>query len=243
FQSFNTLVDRIKVDVVRRSRLVEENPDEFDSFFYEALLSWKDMNLTKHFKAFLREMTPLAKTLPSIIYHKDQIVDVLEKHLQVENSTALDALLDLVTKLAKDLEGEFYPYFSRLFSAMLPLVHHRDVRLLENLFNAIAYLFKYLARQILPDLSSTFTLISSLLGEDHKQKPYIRHFTAEAFAFLLRKTRGKDFANITQHILTSLRENPSEQYIEGLAMLFFECMKVKKKKKIWIIKYWVGKIR
>ena len=94
FQSFNTLVDRIKVDVVRRSRLVEENPDEFDSFFYEALLSWKDMNLTKHFKVFLREMTPLAKTLPSIIYHKEQIVDVLEKHLQVENSTALDALLE-----------------------------------------------------------------------------------------------------------------------------------------------------
>ena len=69
------------------------------------------------------------------------------------------------------------------------------------------------------------------MGEDHKQKPYIRHFTAEAFAFLLRKTRGKDFANITQHILTSLRENPSEQYIEGLAMLFFECMKVKKNNK------------
>ncbi|KAI9252331.1 hypothetical protein BDA99DRAFT_563365 [Phascolomyces articulosus] len=225
FQSFNTLVDRIKVDVVRRSRLVEEDPDEYDSFFYQALLSWKDMNLTRHFTTFQREMTPLAKTLPSIIYHKDQIVDVLEKHLQVKDSTALDALLDLVTKLAKDLEGEFYPYFPRLFSAMLPLVHHRDVRLLENLFNAIAYLFKYLARQILPDLSSTFTLISSLLGEDHKQKPYIRHFTAEAFAFLLRKTRGKEFAAITQHILESLRENPSEQYIEGLAMLFFECMK------------------
>ncbi|KAI8146751.1 armadillo-type protein [Fennellomyces sp. T-0311] len=225
FQSFNTLVDRIKVDVVRRSRLVDEDPDEFDSFFYQALLSWKDLNMTKHFTTFQREMTPLAKTLPSIIYHKDQIVNVLEKHLQVQDSMALDALLDLVTKLAKDLEGEFYPYFPRLFAAMLPIVYSRDFRILECLFNAIAYLFKYLARQILPDLCSTFSLISRLLGEDHKQKPYIRHFTAEAFAFLLRKTRGKDFAKITQHILASLRENPSEQYIEGLAMLFFECMK------------------
>jgi hypothetical protein len=37
----------------------------------------------------------------------------------------------LVTKLAKDLEGEFYPYYTRMLSCTIPLVYHQDIKLLE----------------------------------------------------------------------------------------------------------------
>ncbi|KAI8994575.1 armadillo-type protein [Pilobolus umbonatus] len=225
YQNFKTRVERIKVDIVRRSGIIDDEPDEHGSFFYEALLGWKDLNMTTHFKEFAREITPLVKSLPSIIHHKDTIVDILEKHLKVKDSLALDGLLDLVTKLAKDLEGEFYPYYPRLLSCIIPLVYHQDIKLLENVFNCIAYLFKFLSRQILPDLKSTFYLLSKLLGEDNQTKPYIRHFTAEAFAFLLRKTRGEDLSKIITVILDSLKADPSEQYEEGLAMLFFEAFR------------------
>ncbi|KAF7724248.1 U3 snoRNP protein [Apophysomyces ossiformis] len=162
FQSFNSRVDSLKVDIVRRSRLVEEDPDSHGSFFNEALESWKELNLTRHFSIFAREITPYAKSLPSIVYHKEKIVEILEKHLKVPESMALDGLLEKLSKL---------------------------------------------------------------LGEDHKSKPYIRHFTAEAFAFLLRKARGKDLEDIVRHILASLRSNATKEYEEGLAMLFFECIK------------------
>lgn len=82
------------MDVVRRSRLVEDEPDEHGSFFYEALESWKDLNMTRHFKNFIKEITPLVKSLPSIIHHKDTIVDILEKHLKVKDSMAYDGLLE-----------------------------------------------------------------------------------------------------------------------------------------------------
>jgi U3 small nucleolar RNA-associated protein 20 len=65
-----------------------------------------------------------------------------------------------------------------------------------------------------------------MLGEDNQAKPYVRHFTAEAFAFLMRKARGDDLNKIVKCILDSLRSNPSKEYEEGLAMLFFECIKV-----------------
>ncbi|KAG0957866.1 hypothetical protein G6F61_002202 [Rhizopus arrhizus] len=204
YQSFKSRVDRIKVDVVRRSRLVEDEPDEHGSFFYEALESWKDLNMTRHFKNFIREISPLVKSLPSIIHHKDTIVDILEKHLKVKDSMAYDGLLDLVTKLAKDLEGEFYPYYPRLLSCILPLVYHRDIKLLEVCFSF---------------------LLAKLLGEDNQGKPYVRKFTAEAFAFLLRKTRGAELTKIVECILNSLKEVPSKEYEEGLAMLFFEAIK------------------
>lgn len=71
-----------------------------------------------------------------------------------------------------------------------------------------------------------FSLLAPLLGEDNQAKPYVRHFTAEAFAFLLRKARGEDLTKIVKHMLTALRAEPTEQFEEGLAMLFFESIKV-----------------
>jgi U3 small nucleolar RNA-associated protein 20 len=52
--------------------------------------------MTRNFKDFAREMTPLVKSLPSIIHHKDEIVNILEKHLKVKDSLALDGLLEYV---------------------------------------------------------------------------------------------------------------------------------------------------
>lgn len=79
---------------MRKSRIVEEDPDTHDSFFYGSLLSWKELNLTRHFKNFAAEIAPLCRTLPSIVYHKDKIVDVIVKHLQVPESMALDGILE-----------------------------------------------------------------------------------------------------------------------------------------------------
>lgn len=49
-------------------------------------------------------------------------------------NTVLTLLSSLVTKLAKDLEGEFYPYYTRMLSCALPLVYHQDIKLLEVCF-------------------------------------------------------------------------------------------------------------
>ena len=70
------------------------------------------------------------------------------------------------------------------------------------------------------------SLLAKLLGEDNQTKPYIRHFTAEAFAFLLRKTRGADLSKAVKCILDTLKAEPSVEFEEGLAMLFFESIKV-----------------
>lgn len=70
-----------------------------------------------------------------------------------------------------------------------------------------------------------YRLLAPLLGQEH-QKPYIRHFAAEAFAFLIRKMRGKDLADIVRLMLQSLQQSPTEEYVEGLAMVFFEAVKV-----------------
>lgn len=73
---------------------MEEDPELRDSFFYESLEEWKELNQTKHFTVFFKEILPLVKSFPLIIHHKEKIVDILEKHIKVPDSMALDALLE-----------------------------------------------------------------------------------------------------------------------------------------------------
>lgn len=82
------------MDVVRRARLVEDEIEENQSFFNESLQSWKELNLSKQFTLFAREIQPYVKSLASIIHYKDKIVDILEKYLKDRNSLALDGLLE-----------------------------------------------------------------------------------------------------------------------------------------------------
>ena len=63
-----------------------------------------------------------------------------------------------------------------------------------------------------------------LLGKDQHVRAHIRRYTAEAFAFLMRKARKEKLSDLIKHILQSLLENGTEEYIEGLSMLFFESM-------------------
>ncbi|CAG8656331.1 14206_t:CDS:10, partial [Dentiscutata erythropus] len=220
YQPFNVLVENLKIDITHTATK-EQEPEGFGSFFYESLESWKELNLSTHFKIFVREVSEYCQSLPQLIYHKEKIIQILEKHLQVEDSLALEPLLDLVTKLSRDLEIDFYPFFERIFGAIIPLTRLRDVKILEWTFKCIAYLFKYLFNQIIGDLCTTYRLIAPLLGEEY-QKPYVRRFAAEAFAFLLRHAHAENLAQIINYIVDSFSESPTDAYCEGLSILCYE---------------------
>ncbi|CAI2171430.1 13286_t:CDS:10 [Funneliformis geosporum] len=227
YQTFNLRVKSIKIDVSRRDKNTQEEPEALGSFFQESLESWKELNLTMNFAIFVREVSEYCQSLPQLLYHKEKVVEILEKHLKVEDSLALEPLLDLITKFAKDIEIEFYSYFERIFACIVPLTKHRDVNTLECTFNCIAYLFKYLIKQIIVNLCPTYRLIAPLLGKEF-QKPYIQRFAAESFAFLLRKAQNNNLTEIVNYIIDSAYEPSSEIYCRGLSMLFSEAAKSSK---------------
>lgn len=71
---------------------------DLGSFFQESLESWKEFNLTRHFAIFVCEVSEYCQSLPQLLYHKEKIVEILERNLKVEDSLALEPLLELVTK-------------------------------------------------------------------------------------------------------------------------------------------------
>ncbi|KAK9695959.1 U3 snoRNP protein [Basidiobolus ranarum] len=156
YQPFKSRVEKLHIDIVHRVRPVTEEPEDADTFFNEALQSWKELNCTTNFAEFYVKVEKHTQSLAQLLYHKENVIDILEEHLKVEDSLALEPLLNLVTMLAKDLQEEFFPYYERMLACIIPLVKHKDVNILEWSFNAIAYLFKYLSKQLVVDLRPTF---------------------------------------------------------------------------------------
>lgn len=91
------------------------------------------------------------------------------------------------------------------------------------IYNSIAYLFKYLSPQLIQDPLPTFKVLQPQLAD---KRHYIRSFSAEAYAFLLRKVKLSDLMRIFSDIVDDLRRVGSTDYCDGICVLFFEVCKV-----------------
>lgn len=153
FQSFAQRIAKIKIDVVRQ--IGEERkqiPDEEqDTFFREALAKWTELNCTQDFVNFNREVKGLVQNLKQLLFHKDEVLNIISKHIKILKSNCLDALLDLLAQLARDLQYEIYPHFEVIFKILTKLLYSHDAAIIENTFVCLAYIFKYLWRYMLDD--------------------------------------------------------------------------------------------
>ncbi|KAI8489052.1 U3 snoRNP protein [Branchiostoma belcheri] len=95
----------------------------------------------------------------------------------------------------------------------------QDTDLIEWTFTCLLYLFKFLWRHLVRDITQVYSLFCPLLGKDHK--PHIRNFAAESFAFLMRKVR--DPSDFFDFIFRDLAENPDRS--SGVGRLLFEMLK------------------
>ncbi|CAG8452160.1 712_t:CDS:2 [Ambispora gerdemannii] len=227
FKSFLARIENIDINVRKLGKRKTEELEyegEVSSFFKESLESWRELNLTANFCAFVREVYALSGTLVQVVHHAEEIVVLLKKHLQIENNMAIEPLLSLTVNLAKDLGEDFYPHYASVLTVVLRLAKQRDADVLEWTFNCVAYLFKLLVKPITKDLKTTHNLLAPLLGEEHHEV-FIRKFSAQAFSFLLRKVSGSDLEDFFQYMFQSLKDQPTQEYYEGLSMLYHETIK------------------
>ncbi|KAJ3068043.1 U3 snoRNP protein, partial [Rhizoclosmatium hyalinum] len=227
FQTFTDRLKTIKIDPIHRViannvGIHASNSDAVECFFVDGISHWQDLNMTAEFTAFRREVYHKAQSLELVLYHQKEIVELIIKYLEIPKSGAAEPLLNLVTLLARDLQEEFFPYFPSVLKSILTLIHKSDAKLLEAIFNSIAYLFKYLSREVSEDVLPTFQIFETVM-QDHRH--YIRQFGAEAFGFIIRKIQGEKLTALFKYMIKSLHRNPSWTYSEGVAILMFETLK------------------
>ncbi|KAJ2888976.1 U3 snoRNP protein [Coemansia asiatica] len=227
FKSFKQRADEIEINVARRLVRDFEEPEDNESYFAECVSKQGELNCTGEYTEFYNRIKNYHQSLAQVLYHKDEIISVIESYLSLDHELVLESMLDLVTTLARDLQDEIMPYFERLVTKIAPLVKADIAEVVEAAYNALAYLFKYLAKYLVSDLRPTFDLLTPLLGVE-KQKANVRRFAAESLAFLIRKLRGDPLQQLVHHIVVSLSDcslSRLDSYRDGLSLLFFECMR------------------
>lgn len=218
FLTFAERLGNVNIDIIHRIDRTASYDEDVETYFFEALLKWRELNLTEHFGKFYKEVIDKCQSFNQLVYHQNEIVQSLKTHLQIRNSLAYQPLLDLVVQLARDLQTDFYPHFEDFFLTITSILETQDTELLEWAFTSLSYLYKYLWRLMVKDMSKIYSLYSTLLA--HK-KLHIRNFAAESFTFLMRKVSDKNA--LFNLMFLDLNEHPEK--VEGVGQLLFEMCK------------------
>ncbi|XP_051911593.1 small subunit processome component 20 homolog [Hippocampus zosterae] len=218
FLTFAERLANVKINVIHRIDRTGSYAEEVETYFFEGLTKWKDLNVTENFTTFLKEVSNKCQSFNMLVFHQKSIVESLKTHLAVTSSLAYQPLLDLVVRLARDLQTDFYPHFPDFFTLITAMLDTKDTEVLEWVFTCLSYLYKYLWRLMVKDMDNIYSLYSKLL--EHK-KEHIRKFAAESFAFLMRKV--SDLDALLSLVFSDLQQNPDKA--EGAGQLLFEMCK------------------
>ncbi|KAK9417787.1 putative Armadillo-type protein [Seiridium unicorne] len=238
WESFSTKISKLHsldpLRKVRRHDLDAEDLESTTSYFRNGLEKWADLDVSKGFISFKREVSSLCDSLPQIIHFEDRIMDLLEKYLSAQEKESLESLLDLLTAFAHDLGTRFEKHYPRALALITQIASKRqDADVIEWTFACLAFLFKYLSRLLVADIRPTYDAVAPLLGKARNPQ-YIARFAAEAMSFLVKKAaapshREKALPLIIEHAredLKSLRSDKQyELYYHGIMTMFAEAIK------------------
>ena len=185
FESFTERIKRIRIDLVPRQDLTLQVPSEKETFFFEGIIKWKELNETAGFSSFLSRLRDKIQTLPLLLHHREFILEAIITAISEAEEISLEPILDLAVQLARDLQQDFSPYFPRLFSVLAVRLNSRDPEILEKVFSCLAHLFKILWRHLIAESDVICSCYASLLSS---QREYVLRFAAESLSFLLRRS-------------------------------------------------------
>ena len=239
FQSLHERLNNININVVHRIRYhddltsLEQHDDLIrTSHFHQSLEHWSALNFSEAFSKLHDNLRSLSGSLEQVVFNREQIVAYLRKTLNEQNPLINETLLDLIVQLARDLQGDFYAYYKEfLFVDIINLLlsskakqqqqHEINTQLLEQVFQCLTYLFKYLWRIMLKDLANLYELYSKYLFSPlalTTNFEYIRSFAAESFAYLLRKI--ENYQPFIDYLFS--RTEITDDELESLGLVFAE---------------------
>jgi U3 small nucleolar RNA-associated protein 20 len=136
-------------------------------------------------------------------------------------------LYRLVVAFAKDFQSSkekefifyFHPKFPDFFNRLVDLLQTKDAQIIEWTFTALAFLYKYLWKELVKDIDNVYKLQLPLLASDKPE--HVQLFASESFAFIGRKITDKPF--FVNLVFSKLRANPQDSL--GVGQLLFQVVK------------------
>lgn len=222
-QSFRQKVNAIKIDPIKDLTRRAYQDTEV-SFFIATLKHWCEVNLSKTFTELVDKVEPVSQSLPQIIYHAPQIFDAIEETVKLNDPLSLQPTLELLAQFCHDLGSDFLPYYQRTLQMIVEAASKQDdPEALEQIFTALAYVFKYLSKPLSKDLLLTFKEIEPLTTIEKKE--YITRFTSESMSFLVRKASPETLQKFISYAFERLNVVGLTSYHNALVTIFSEACK------------------
>nr|XP_029728237.1 small subunit processome component 20 homolog isoform X2 [Aedes albopictus] len=195
-----------------------EELDEQQCFFQQTIQKWSALNLSEEYQQFQARLRGIV-TLPQLLHKKDFVLEHLLRSLDNATELSLQALLEFVVVLARDLREDFCPYFERIFDKLLYLLDTKEPNQLEWTLLCLAFLFKIMRGYLRKRLDFIFGRIVNLL--DDAKPLHITNFATECFSFLARDVKNKQ--ELVLMVATAAKNNPA--VTTGCGRLLFEIMR------------------
>lgn len=238
WESFSTKISKFNslqpLRKVRRHDLDNEDLSATTSYFQTGLQKWGELNISKPFSFFKRDVWQISETLPQILHFQDKIMGHLVEYISLQDKDALEPLLDLMTAFAHDLGARYEKYYLQSINLLLDIAGKtQPVDVIEWTFGALAFLFKYLSKLLVPDLRPTYDLMAPLLGRS-RHPQHIARFAAEAMSFLVKKAaapshREVALKSLVEHVKNDLVSVAEDRqftlYNDGVMTMFAEAIK------------------
>lgn len=228
---FNSLQPLRKV---RRHDLEHEDLSAATSYFQNGLSKWAELNVSKGFVNFRRQVSPLCESLPQILHFEMRIMELLAEYISMQEKEALEPLLELLTAFAHDLGVRFEKHYAQSLSLIVAIAGRpQDVEVIEWTFGALAFLFKYLSKLLVPNLIPTYDVVAPLLGRS-RHPPHIARFAAEALSFLVKKAGAPSvreaalppfIEHVKQDLIKMIGDRQFMLYRDGIMTIFAQAIK------------------
>lgn len=218
FSSFRERVNAIKIEPSRKlNRRAFDDTDT--SHFLSCYERWSEINRSNVYTDFVEKVAAYCQSLPQILHYKTKIFEELKSHISKHDQLSLQPLLEILTQFCHDLGPDFMEFYEESLKLVTSLaLGQNESDALEWEFNCLAFIFKYLSKYLSQDLIPTFQLLRPLLTA----KDHISRFSAEALAFLVRKTNQQELSKVSSFVFQQISD---EQYKRAAIILFSDSMK------------------
>ncbi|KAF8641440.1 hypothetical protein AX16_009953 [Volvariella volvacea WC 439] len=188
-QSYAQSLKDVHLPTATQQAYADRHFNDDESSFYQALEHWRQLNLAQSFLRFADRVAPLSASLPLLVHHWNEIVELWTAALNASDDEGLKVLLDLLQKLAYDLRLSLSPAYESLLSTLLALLSRPiSAASLTALLSTFSSLFKYL---LIP--SNTTELLSKTWESIHetlpKCLPEVQRAMAEVWGANLRRLK------------------------------------------------------
>ena len=215
FLNFKESLGNVHIDVYRTTKHVSVNPKTGDNFLHDALQEYRELCLHKAFLDVHSTVFPLCQSLSQVVYHKKLLFQTIVQQVTIENKLSLEALMVLISSMARDLQGDFMEFVEPLFSvagAVLIAGGSQDATVIENVFTGLFQVCKYLVRQLCGDMEHFTRSSMHLLYYKHD---HIRKFAADMMSFVFRNA-SLDQVQAGLLILLEEREHREGELGQGI---------------------------